>query len=220
MRINTDIIQYASAIRPLAKYGIHLNIIKSDNSPYKLAHTNRPNVVISHTASLINMEFPYIKFVGPKCKFPNYDYIPEQGFDKELCDLIEPSKINSKTVFINREGNKNKLFIKKMESLGLAPKVIGSGFGIAQINLQYHIEPASLYKSAQFCGASLVEEIYKILYLGKPCITPWDFPYCNNIMKSNKIEMSSEQIDFAKQFDWLNIFARIFNLIDEEVPWK
>lgn len=220
MKINTDIPQYLSAVRPLAKYGIYLNVIRGAGSPYKLAHINRPDVVISHSAHLINMEFPHIKFAGPKCKFPNYDYSPEQGFDSESCDLIDPFRINSKTVFINREGPKNKMFIKKMESLGLAPKVVGDGFGIAQINLRHLSESAGLYKSAQFCGATLAEEVYKILYLGKPCLTPWDFPHCNNIMKSTKVDVSSEQSAFAKQFDWLNIFAKLFDLIDEEIPWK
>lgn len=212
--------QYVGAIRPLSKYGIHLNIIKSGGSPYKLAHTNKPNVVISHSSSLINMEFPHIKFVGPKCKFPNYDYTPEQGFDSSLCDEIEASPIKSKVVFINREGPKNKIFIKKMESLGLSPKVVGDGFGIAQINLRHLHETASLYKSAQYGASTSAEEIYKILYLGKPCITPWDFPHCTNIMKTNKLTMNTDQVEFAKQFDWLNIFAKIFDLIDEDIPWK
>ena len=150
MRINTDMPQYASAIRPLAKYGINLNVIRGTNSPYKLAHINKPNVIISHSSKLIKMEFPHIKFVGPQCKFPNYEYIPEQGFDSSICDEIPASHIKSKSVFINKEGPKNKIFIKKIESLGLAPKVIGDGFGIAQINLKHITETAGLYKSVGF----------------------------------------------------------------------
>lgn len=219
LKINSDLVNYSSAVPMLARYGINLNILHNCNSPYKLAHANRPDVVISMNANKITTEFPHIKFVGPQCKFPNYEYNPVQGFNAELCDIAPPSELKSKVIFINRQGPKNKLFIKKIESIGLSPFVLGDGFGIAQINYGKKEPIESLYKSAEFVAATSVEDIYRALYLGKMCITPWEFPHCNNIFKSAKLTMNPAQIEFAKQFDWKNIFGEILAKIDEEIPW-
>ena len=62
LKINSNYTEYFSAIRSLREIGIDLSIIET-NSPFKLATTNNPEIVISKQANLINGEFPNIKFV-------------------------------------------------------------------------------------------------------------------------------------------------------------
>lgn len=212
MIINTNITTYESAISELATLGVSLKII--NGGVYKLAQSGKPNIVLCNDANKIDGEFPHIKFVGPNCKFPNYNYALEIGFNSILRDMVPPSKIKSNAIFLNLEGVKNKIIIKKIESLGIPLKVIGNGFGISQINPLTFEDSYAFYKSAEMCIATHPIEIYKILYLGKPCLTPFDFPFCTNIKDIGAhnvwaISPKEGQIEFAEGYSWTNIFNKI-----------
>jgi hypothetical protein len=219
--INTNYPIFNSAIYPASKRGIELNIIKT-NSIYRLAQEFSPNIVLCDVPPN-DREFPNVKFVGPKCDFPNYNYEFRYGFDSEILEQTPPSDMPIDVIFINKNGQKDKLLIKKAESLGLNLKVVGQGYGVSQLNLERldDIEITSLYKKARICLASDPEEAYKILWMNKICLTSFNFPDCHNIMKVSTLPHLTEPnaYDRISKNRWIEIFNEIMEITGTEIRW-
>lgn len=208
--INTNLPQYHSAVNWGRSRNIKINIINGND--FELAkHIERPNYVISHSCHLIQDNFPEITFIGPECGFPGKSYYPEAGFDSGALDSMPRIIVPADIIYVNKTVSfDSKVFIKKIESLGLNLKVYGHGFGISEFKSK--VPPDSAYKGVSAIAADNEEEIYKALYLGKVCITPFNFAHCYNVfeIESGQSLVSTEaQQDFAKQNTWDSIFNRM-----------
>lgn len=120
--INSSYQIHSSAIDFLHTVGVKLNIIVN-NSPYYLATHNRPNVVFHPLSHIMAVEFPEIKFFGPKCKFPNYEYNPSIGYTDYNIEKIKPLDLDADIVFINTINDM--ALIKYLESLNMKLAIFG-----------------------------------------------------------------------------------------------
>lgn len=223
MIINTNYPIFNTAINAAARAGIELNVIKTD-SVYRLAQQGTPNIVLCEKAP--DESFPHIKFVGPKCEFPNYKFDFRHGFDSQILDNTPPADIEIDVFFINKSGQKNKAFIKNLESLDFNLKVLGAGFGISQLNIDDLNDEkiAAMYNRANIIAADSIEEILKAHYLNKLCITPFNYTNSINIKnikhKSNIDSIAVNTKDLVIKHTWQNVFNDIFELTQEEFRWK
>ena len=221
--INTNYPIFTTAIRAAERAGIALNVIQTE-SVYRLAQQNNPNIVLCEKAP--DDSFPHIKFVGPKLSFPNYSFDFRHGFDSQILDNTSPSNVDIDLFFINKSGPKNKMFIKRLESLDFNLKVIGMGFGISQLNIDDLNEEkiAAMYNKANIIAADSIEEILKAHHLNKVCITPFNYYNCINVKnikhKSDIDGVGANTKDLVSKHTWQNIFNEIFELTQEEFRWK
>lgn len=217
MKINSYYKEHYDAIPFLAKYNIELNVITNE-SPFVLAQTS-PNIVIHPKSNMMNGEYPTIKFLGPNCSFPNYNYIPEFGFNKSGYTKNK-HKIKSECSFVNTTNNLK--FIKKLESMfhlriwGLPVDSLGY---MGRLNCSTY----EIYNNSDFCAADNEQEILKANYSGKICYTPFD--YLNNRLRlvqnifnqTNDVRLFIDSEEFFESKDWRTIFNKIFTICEESI---
>lgn len=221
MKINSYYKEHKDAVLTLAKKGIELKVITND-SPYLLAQDS-PDIVIHPNSRVMNGEYPTIKFLGPKCSFPNYEYIPEFGFDSQSV-THKTHPIKSKCAFINTRGEENAEFIKKLESMYYLRI-----WGVPTNSLGYmgplNCNSYEIYNSSEVCAADNEAEILKIGYVGKMCHTPFDYMdnrllFAHNLMLSDeerdKTRLFINQEEYFESKSWIAIFNRMFEICGEE----
>lgn len=220
MKINSYYLQHLDAVKTFHKFGIILNIINNE-SPYFLAQDN-PDIVIHPKSNIMNGEYPTIKFIGPGCNFPNYNYSPEFGFDAISYTNIK-SPIKSECSFINTLGDKNKEFIKKLESLYYV-RIWGRPTDSIGYMGPLNCNTYEIYNNSDICAADNESEILKIGYAGKMCHTSFSYME-NRLLFAQNLMMPEEERYKAKLFikqdayfevkNWINIFNEIFKICGE-----
>ena len=220
MKIKTNIVELADATMFLARNNISLEVHRG-LSCFEMAQRNKPEIIIhsdKDQCNLASLEYPDIKFVGPGAKENlAFDWTPKHGVDTELLDATKLHTIHSHCSFVNLKNEENKLFIKRIECIGLPINVWGSGFGISQINDTQGIpNKGTVYKNSKICASDNPGDCFKILYLEKPCITNYDMAYCNNIYKITdfkEISLFKDQKKFAESNHWRFIFKEFFDTL-------
>lgn len=215
--INSAYPIHYSAIDLLGLRDIQLNIIPN-NSPYVLATRGNPHVVIHPLSNMLKGEYPTIKFCGPGCKFPNYNYEPEIGFS-ELGAPIDTRPILEKMVFINTVGDT--AFVKYLESLNIKLEIYGkrcySLFYYGPLNCNSY----DLYKQAKWIAVDCEEEALRALFMtkvnksnGQIVISNFDYNGCMNFRKKDMAQRMSPPTDsYIESKNWNNIFNNLFKEI-------
>lgn len=220
MKINSYYTQHLDAVKTLYKFGITLNIINNE-SPYFLAQDN-PEIVIHPNAYVMNGEYPIVKFLGPECKFPNYNYSPEFGFDS-VSYTDKKSPIKSECSFINTLGDENKEFIKKLESLYYV-RIWGRPTDSIGYMGPLNCNPYEIYNNSEICAADNESEILKVGYTGKMCHTPFSYMgdrllFAQNLMmpeeERDKAKLFINQQDYFEVKNWAKIFNEMFKICGE-----
>ena len=213
--INSAYVMHYSAIDLLAQRGVQLNIIQN-NSPYVLAHTGKPNIVIHPLANMMDGEFPSIKFVGPNCVFPNFNYVPEIGFS-EIGSVRKPSEIQEKLVFINNVGDT--AFIKYLESLYMHIEIYGKRCSSLYYYGPHNFDSYDIYKSAKYIAIDSEGEALKALFSarinnsGQKILSNFNYKGCVNFRNSTR-NIQEECTDaFLESRNWNNIFNKLFKEI-------
>lgn len=217
--INSAYPIHYSAIDLLAIRNIKLNIILN-SSPYVLANYGNPNIVIHPLSKVITNEFPTIKFCGPDCKFPNFNYEPIIGFS-EIGSVKTPSKIINKIVFINTVNDI--AFIKYLESLNIHLEIYGKKCPSLYYYGPFDFNSFDIYKDAQYIAVDSEEEALKALFsarinnnIGQTVLSNFNYKSCLNF-KNNKGEAQELCTDsFLESRNWNNIFNKLFNEIGVE----
>ena len=187
VKINSYYKEHNDAIKCMSNFGIQLNIIPNE-SPYLLAQDG-PDIVIHPNSHMIREEYPAVKFLGPNCKFPNFDYSPKFGFDA-LSYTNKKSPIKSECVFINTLGEENNEFIKTLESNHYV-RVWGRQTNCIGYMGPLNCNSFELYNNSDICAADNESEILKILSLNKVCYTPFTYMGgrlygCINLLESKE----------------------------------
>lgn len=220
MKIMTLVINSAyplhySAIDLLALRDIQLNIIQN-NSPYVLATTGRPNIVIHPLSKVMTDEFPTIKFCGPDCQFPNFNYVPEMGFS-ELGSVRAPTTIQNKIVFINNLGDT--AFIKYLESLGGHLEIYGKKCSSLYYYGPHDFDSYDIYKNARYIAVDSEEEVLKALFstrinknVGQTILSNFNYKSCTNFRNRDVVpELFTDS--FLESKNWNNIFNNLLKEI-------
>lgn len=183
-----------------------------------------PDIIISnnyHESVAVSSQKPSIKIVGPRLQFPNYNFDLPPFLLDELSVLLaneQNNYIRPAIAYYNNGGVENHEFTCKLQSLGNT-KILGNGFGPDEITkfVNPRMTPA-FYKMASVCAASSVEEMFKIFFMGKPCITNFRYnKYCYHVDSINNIEdlvPFSEQANYAWQFSHTVILSKILELVN------
>lgn len=213
--INSAYTMHYSAIDLLAPRGIQLNIIQN-NSPYVLATTGRPNVVIHPLSKVMSGEFPTIKFCGPDCKFPNFNHIPEMGFS-ELGSVKAPSEIEDKIVLINNVGDT--AFIKYLESIGCHLEIYGKKCSSLYYYGPHNFDSYDIYRNARYIAVDSEEEALKALFatrinknVGQTILSNFNYKSCSNFRNKGIVQELSTDL-FLESRNWNNIFNKLFKEI-------
>lgn len=204
-----------SAIDLLALRDIQLNIIPN-NSPYVLATTGRPNIVLHPLANVMRGEFPIIKFCGPDCEFPNFNYVPEMGFS-ELGSVRAPSEIQDKIVFINNAGDT--AFIKYLESICGHLEIYGRKCSSLYYYGPHNFNSYDIYKDARYIAVDSEEETLKALFatrinknVGQTILSNFNYKSCSNFRNKEGAQELSTDL-FLESRNWNNIFNKLFKEI-------
>lgn len=220
MRINSFYNEHRDAISYLNKLGITLRVINNP-SPFVLAQDS-PDIVIHPESKIVKDKYPTIKFLGPNCEFPNYDYMPEFGFDSSS-KTNEKSKIKSQCSFINTLGYEyNEKFIKKLEEKYYV-RVWGRPSNCIGYMGPLNCNSYEIYNSSEICAADNGAEILKIGYVGKMCYTPFDYMgnrliFAQNIFnQDNNAKMFINQDELFETKNWGAIFNRMFKICNERI---
>jgi len=182
-----------------------------------------PDIIISnnyHESIAVSNEKPSIKIVGPKFQFPNYNFdIPPFLLD-ELSVLLSKEQANypkPSISYYNGGGLENYEFICKLQSLS-DTKILGHGFGPDEITrfTNPRATPA-LYNRSKVCGATSVEEVLKILFMGKPCISNFQYnQYCyqvDTIKSLDDVVAKNGQSEYAFQFSHTAVLSKMLEIV-------
>lgn len=183
-----------------------------------------PDIIISnnyHESIAVSNEKPSIKIVGPKLQFPNYHFdIPPFLLD-ELSVLVnrdQPSNYRETTIsYYNDSGPTNHEFICKLQSLG-PTKILGNGFGPDELTKFVNQRGTPiLYNRSKICGATSVEEVLKILFMGKPCLSNFPYnKYCYQVDTVNNLDdivSMQGQSEYAFQFSHTVTLSKLLDVV-------
>jgi hypothetical protein len=209
--INSSYQIHRSAVDFLRTKDVELNIIVN-NSPYYLATHGRPNVVFHPLSHIMAGEFPEIKFFGPKCTFPNYEYNPSIGYTDYNIEEVKPLDLDADIVFINTINDM--ALIKYLESLDMKLAIFGQ-----PCNSLYYYGPQtfdsySLYKAAKlFIAVDNEPEALKALKwaIDDPkvhMIAGFDYDGCMNFRNRNKANTFNYAATLVAK-DWKTIFTNL-----------
>lgn len=217
LKINTFYPGHASAVPKLYQKGIELNVI-NNKSPYVLT-AGDPNVVIHPLSKVIQGgEFPQIKFCGPKCEFPNYDFTYEQGFDdSDIIKYIHPNP-DKKGVFINTTNDI--AFIKYLESLDENLEIYGKKCDSLYYKGPLEHDSYYYYYRGTYLYADNEHDALKALRAGSmsTVLTNFNFVGCINFKTrtTNDKKFTKNEIeDFLEDRNWSNIFRKLLRKIGE-----
>lgn len=218
--INSSYQIHRSAVDFLRTKDVELNIIVN-NSPYYLATHGRPNVVFHPLAyAMRGGEFPEIKFFGPKCTFPNYEYSPSIGYTDYNIEEVKPLDLDASVVFINTINDM--ALIKYLESLDMKLAIFGQ-----PCNSLYYYGPQtfdsySLYKTNNVLVIAVdnEQEALKALRISADdsmvhMIAGFDYDGCMNFRNKNKaIRFDCNATLVAK--NWKTIFTNLRLINNDE----
>ena len=211
-KINSYYKIHENAIKTLALMDIELRIVNSP-SPYVLANYSSPDIVIHPISKLIQGQYPHIKFCGPDCSFPNYEFKTLIGFSPPNEDLGKIS--HTDTILINTIGDI--ALIKYAESISEGRELIIHG---KQCDSLYYAGPVPKDTYLFYAGANsiLVDneyEVLKALYIKDDTqllITGFDYNCCFNF-RNPKGEISNTKDKLLKERDWKFIFTELLEKI-------
>lgn len=178
-----------------------------------------PDIVLTHDTEAANevaLEYPSIKFLCPNGEFPLYSYEMKYGFN--LDEIFSPKKyiVKSDIFYVNRTGEKSKLFIQKLRSLNVDVKVCGNPYGAIGVGDFHDSLIIDFYKGCAYGAAEDIHDVLRILALGKPCITPYNFPFTYNGLdvnfSLNDCVPINGQINFALGQTYYDIYAEIMQI--------
>lgn len=214
MHILTNVVELQSAKSTLKSCDIEFSYMKK--SVFDLAGYN-PTMVISTNTEECNRaarRFPNIQFVAPKAKFPGFPCNIYTGFDITSLDNKCQLDVSGQVCFVNTRGNVSKVFGMKLESVYDDVKIFGNGSGISSIGPVNINTTVDLYRKFDIVAADCPSEIYKALYLNKPCITSMDFTCCHNIFGANfsvdTCNVFPDQKQFALENTYYDVFSYVF----------
>lgn len=189
-----------------------------NSNVFSLTNYN-PDIILSNDkeeVELASKKFPTIKFIGENLDFPNFDMkLPDYLLDelslKIKTDIhFHPSDIT----YFNSGGKENYKFICQLKNLGNL-RICGNGFCCdeASKSLPQRLT-CELYKTSDVCAADNYQEILKILYMGKKCITNLSFDFCEHVdNRSLNLEIDPAQIEFAKKYRHTVFWANVFEVL-------
>lgn len=190
----------------------------TNNNLYNVA-SYLPDIVLTHNteeATIVAEEYPQVKFLCPNGQFPLYNYQMKYGFNLEDLFINKSHVIKSNIFFVNRTGEKSNLFIQKLRSLSTDLKVSGPSHGAISVGNLSHRMIVDFYKNANYCAAEDIHDILLILALGKPCITPFNFPFTYNGLNTgftlDGCARINGQINFALNQTYHDIYAEIMEI--------
>jgi hypothetical protein len=211
--INSSYQIHKSAIDFLQTKNIQLNIV-INNSPYYLATHGAPNIVFHPLSHMIkNGEFPEVKFFGPKCIFPNYEYTPSIGYSDHNIKDTKQLDVEADIVFINTVNDI--ALIKYLESLNMRLAIFGR-----PCNSLYYYGPQtfdsySLYKTnnVSIIAVDNEQEALKALRISVDgsmahMVSGFDYDGCMNFRNKNK----TTQLDYNATLvakNWKTIFTNL-----------
>ena len=221
LKINSTYPIHETAIELLANRGVKLNIIKN-NSPFVLAQVGSPDIVIHPLSKIMKGEFPMIKFCGPDCYFPNYNYVPEVGYSEIGLRNTRPVSLVDKIVLINTTNNMS--LIKYLESLSGLNQIFELQIYGNKCNSLYYYGPLKRnsydhYKEAAIIGVDNEAEALKALFtdrinrMQQHIISSFDYNGCVNLKNRNAAMKMSVEDSFLESKNWNNIFNKLFNEI-------
>lgn len=216
LKINSFYSGHESAIPVLYSKGIELNVI-NNKSPYVLTADN-PDIVIHPLSKIMKGEFPQIKFCGPGCEFPNYDFTYEQGFsDKDIIKYIYPNP-PKRRVFVNTMNDI--AFIKYLESLGENLEIYGKKCDSLYYKGPLEHDSYYYYYRGMYLSADNEQEALKALRAASATtvITNFDFTGCLNFKtrRTNTKHFTVNEIeDFLEDRYWNTIFRKLLKKIGE-----
>lgn len=210
--INTSYPIFYSAIPMLAQKDINLNIIKS-NSPFTLATNGSPDVVIHPLSNIMKDEFPTIKFVGPNCKFPNYEFTPEIGYTDWNINEIESVNIGVELVFINTINDM--VFIKYLESLGISLAIFGKPCDSLYYYGELKVDSYALYKNTNFIAVDNEAELLKAARIKDRALPKivcnFNNDICFNFRYQKEVNKKYEySVEIMEHKNWDYIFKNLF----------
>ena len=212
IKINSGYAEHIDAIDEVKSIGIDLNVINTD-SPYKLASTNNPDIVISRNSKIINNEYPAIKFIGPECKFPNYDVNIEFGVDIRKIFTYNKFTPESKIVLINR--NNNNEFINTVLSKFNYVRVFGNKIDYYGYTGQILNDVYGYLLSSEISAVDNEFDALKSLACGiKTVLTPFDYPYCTNLFSDKYCNNLVGINEFITSKTWTNIFKKLLESVE------
>ena len=221
LKINSAYPIHETAVELLSIRDIQLKIIKH-SSPFVLAQAGSPDIVIHPLSKVMTDEFPMIKFCGPDCSFPNYNWVPEIGYSEIGCRLTVPVSLVDKIVLINTTNNMS--FTKYLESLSGLNQVFELQIYGNKCNSLYYYGPLNKnsydhYKEAAIIGVDNEAEALKALFtdrvnkLQQHIVSSFDYNGCINFKDKHSIRKIDVEDSFLEYKNWNNIFNRLFNEI-------
>jgi actin-related protein len=220
MKINSFYKEHKDAIGHLNKFGITITVINNP-SPFVLAQDS-PDIVIHPESKMVKDKYPTVKFLGPDCVFPNYNYTPEFGFDSSSV-TAKKSEVKSQCSLINTLGYEaNEKFIKKLEEMYYL-RVWGRPANCIGYMGPLDCNSYEIYNSSEVCAADNEAEILKIGYVGKMCHTPFDYMdnrvmFAENIFnKSDKARLFIDSDELFENKNWGAIFNRMLKICNERI---
>lgn len=213
IRINTAYPIFYSAIPMLAQKGIELNVIKN-NSPFTLATLGSPDVVIHPLSHVMNGEFPEIKFVGPNCSFPNYEFTPELGYTDWNFEGIASIDTGADIIFINTINDIS--FIKYLESLNKPLAIFGKPCNSLYYYGELEIDSYALYKGAKLIAVDNEAELYKAARVeatSSRLISNFNNDLCINFKNTDHKDIKDHFL-ILKNKNWNEIFKNLFKQLD------
>lgn len=211
LKINSSYQIHSSAVNFLRTVGVELNIIVN-NSPYYLATHGAPNVVFHPLAHMMKGEFPEIKFFGPKCTFPNYEYNPLIGYTDYNIDELGPANLDADIVFVNTVNDM--ALIKYLESLDMKLAIFGKPCNSLYYYGPQEFDSYSLYKAAtSLIAVDNEPEALKALRLtvdnpNVHIVAGFDYNGCMNFRNKNKVNTFNYTATLVAK-NWKTIFTNL-----------
>lgn len=216
LTINSGYKEHLTARKFLASKNIKLNVIES-NSPYILATIDNPNIVIHPMSKIMDDEYPSIKFCGPDCKFPNYNFNLINGFTDLGLNKIPSKKIENEIILINTINDTP--LVKYLESLNLKLSIYGEPCSSLYYYGKTEVDSYILYKNSAIIGVDNETELLKALSVIKSnnfyqrIISIIDNNYCFNFKNKNQIQKNENLDLYLESKNWNNIFSNFLNEI-------
>jgi len=219
LKINSYYTEHATAKELLASKNIDLRII-NNKSPYVLANSDSPDIVVHPEASLISAgEFPEIKFCGPGCKFPNYNIVLPYGYSDYKIDEIQAGEFND-IVFLNTQNDYS--FIKYLESFDKKLSIYGRQCDSLYYKGNLQNNSYSYYKNANLIAVDNEHAALKAMRSRKSheveVISNFDMESfdISNYQTRGDVKIFKNRTDeILAQRNWDNIFREFLNAIGE-----
>lgn len=208
LTINSYFKSHYAAIDSLRSIGINLNIIPNP-SPYVVADTGSPNIVIHPKANLIKNEYPHIKFAGPNCTFPHYPFEMEIGIPDFQ---VSSQNVLDGIVYLNSVNDY--AFIKYLESLDRPLSIYGKS-----CNSIYYAGPLQentykAYEKYKYIAvdneheALIAIKVMRDLNLGQKIYSNFNYIDCINF-KDSGLKFKNDDPMFLENKRWVKIFERL-----------